>query len=75
MKKNLELLNDSEKLLSEQVKVTSNLFHSGAITALQLAEVLNRRVDLILNLRTLEQGLIDLRTKRLTQTHAEGIHL
>ena len=63
MKQNLALLRESEGLLSEQVKVASRLFQSGSISALQLVEVLNRRVDLILDLLAVEQGLIDIRGK------------
>lgn len=47
LKMNLELLNESEKLMMEQTIVTQDLFRNGSINALQFVEVLNRRVDLI----------------------------
>lgn len=47
LEKNLELLTDSEKLLKEQTLNSMKLFRSGMLSALQLAEVINRRVDLI----------------------------
>ena len=74
-KRNIELLLDSEKLLSEQVKVTSRLFQSGSISALQLVEVLNRRVDLILNLAHMEQEIVEIRAKHLLLTQADGVAL
>lgn len=75
MKKSIELLLDSEKLLSDQAKVASRLFQSGTISALQLAEVLNRRVDLILNLANAEQEIVEVRAKRLILTQADGVSL
>jgi outer membrane protein TolC len=75
MRKNLVLLLESEKLLTEQVKVTGKLFQSGSISALQLAEVLNRRVDLILSILELENNLIDVRSKRVMLTQVSGVNL
>lgn len=75
MKQNLALLIESESLLSEQVKVASRLFQSGSISALQLAEVLNRRVDLILNLMEVEQGLIEIRGKLMMLSRESGANL
>ncbi|MDO9183306.1 MAG: TolC family protein [Bacteriovorax sp.] len=43
----LTLLNESEKYLEEQTKISHNLFKNGLINALQYVEVLSRRVDLI----------------------------
>lgn len=45
--KNLEILSESEKLLSEQMISARTLFLNGMLSGLQLAEVLNRRTDLI----------------------------
>lgn len=56
--KNLELLEDSEKLMSEQTQVTAQLFKNGSISALQFVEVLNRRTDLISQQTEAELGLI-----------------
>ena len=64
LRANLELLNESEQLMLEQMKTTSRLFQSGTVSALQLAEVLNRRLDLILNLKDTEYQLIELRGSR-----------
>ncbi|MGK5085588.1 TolC family protein [Bdellovibrionota bacterium FG-1] len=44
---NLKILDDSSALLDEQTLYAKKLFLSGAMNALQLAEVLNRRTDLI----------------------------
>lgn len=47
LEKSLSLLDNSESLLEEQTREAMKLFKNGMITALQLSEVLNRRVDLI----------------------------
>ena len=47
LNKTLVLLDESEKLLSEQVSNALVLFKNGSIAALQLSEVFARRVDLI----------------------------
>lgn len=44
---NLKLLNESQKILTEQTQIAENLFKNGSINALQFVEVLNRRADLI----------------------------
>lgn len=49
LEKSIELLSNSDVLLKEQTVNAMKLFKSGMISALQLAEVLNRRVDLIEN--------------------------
>lgn len=43
----LRILEDSQALLEEQSRVAFRLFSAGLVSALQLAEVINRRVDLI----------------------------
>ncbi len=45
--RNLDLLNETDALMLEQTQNAMKLFRSGLLSALQLAEVLNRRVDLI----------------------------
>jgi Outer membrane efflux protein len=45
--RNLELLKETDALMLEQTQNAMKLFRSGLLSALQLAEVLNRRVDLI----------------------------
>ena len=52
LESNLKILDESSNLLDEQTKVAKKLFLSGAMNALQLAEVLNRRTDLISSLGT-----------------------
>lgn len=44
---NLNLLESSYKLLDEQSRMTTTLFRNGSISALQMVEVLNRKVDLV----------------------------
>lgn len=43
----LKRLNESQRLLTEQSKIARDLFHSGAINALHLAEVMARRLELL----------------------------
>lgn len=69
---NRKLLLESEQLLSEQVRVSFRLFQSGAIQALPLAEVLNRRVDLVMNLKKLEEQWIQVRTNLKKNDSIEG---
>lgn len=47
LEKNLALIEKSDQLLKEQSVNAMKLFRSGMLSALQLAEVINRRVDLI----------------------------
>ena len=48
-RENLKLLAASDQLLSEQMRVSQKLFLNGSMNALQLTEVLSRRVDLLLD--------------------------
>ena len=59
---NLDLMNESAKLLEEQTETAKNLFKNGSINALQLAEVLARRADLITNRTQTEMDLVQART-------------
>ena len=54
----LKLVNESDDLLVEQTKTTQTLFRNGSISALQMVEVLNRRVDLIDQQSQMELGLL-----------------
>jgi len=47
LRSNLLRLEESEKLLAEQTRVSSTLFKNGSIGALQFVEILNRRTDVI----------------------------
>ncbi len=49
LEKNLVLIDKSDSLLEEQSQNAVKLFGSGMMNALQLAEVINRRVDLLEN--------------------------
>ncbi len=63
---NIALLNDSNKLLNEQAKMTETLFRNGSINALQIVEVLSRRADLITQQGEAELGLIKAASKFVT---------
>ncbi len=54
LEEGLRLLGDSSRLLAEQTEVAKKLFNSGAMNALQFAEVLNRRTDLLSALENAE---------------------
>jgi outer membrane protein TolC len=75
MKKNLKLLIESDQFLREQVKTSSKLYQAGSISALQLVEVFNRRLDLILQLKDLESKLIQTRAAQVALTQGEKIKL
>lgn len=58
LRKNIELLNDSYKLLIEQSKMTETLFRNGSINSSQIVDVLSRRADLIDQQGQAELGLL-----------------
>jgi hypothetical protein len=64
----LKILEDNQRILAEQTQAAMRLFRSGMLTALQLAEVLNRRVDLIENKFKVENNYLEVRT-RIYQLH------
>jgi outer membrane protein TolC len=59
LEKSLVLLENSDNLLKEQTQNAMKLFRSGMLSALQLAEVINRRVDLIDNKNKAEAQYLD----------------
>ena len=59
LEKSLVLLENSDNLLQEQTQNAMKLFRSGMLSALQLAEVINRRVDLIDNKNKAEAQYLD----------------
>jgi outer membrane protein TolC len=59
LEKSLVLLENSDTLLKEQTQNAMKLFRSGMLSALQLAEVINRRVDLIDNKNKAEAQYLD----------------
>jgi hypothetical protein len=66
LEKNLLLLEESDRLLKEQSQNAMTLFRSGMLNALQLAEVFNRRVDLIDNKMRAQSQYLDV-TSRIYQ--------
>lgn len=66
--KTLVTLDDSEKLLDEQIKIANTLFQNGMINALQLVEVLSRRVDLIGLQTEAQMNLINVESQILLLT-------
>lgn len=66
---NIELLSDSEKIMTEQVQVTENLFKNGSVNALQFVEVLSRRVDLISSQTEAQMSLIKTDAEKILKTH------
>lgn len=57
--KNLDLLESSDKILHEQFKNSIKLFQAGMLPAIQLAEVINRRIDLIDNKNKVQINSLD----------------
>ncbi len=68
LKKNLELLNENNKLLDEQITVAQQLFSNGALNALQLSEVLSRKADVIYAKMNLESEYLKTRAALVTMS-------
>jgi hypothetical protein len=62
LEKSLDLLDESDRLLKEQSLNAMKLFRSGMLNALQLAEVINRRADLIESKFEAESKYIEITT-------------
>jgi hypothetical protein len=58
LRANLALLDDSDKLLADQTRVSAGLFKNGSMNVLQFVELLNRRTDLIVQQSEAEIGLL-----------------
>lgn len=58
LKKQIQLAEQSLQLLEEQTSVTRRLFNNGLINALQLAEVYNRRVEVISIKSQMEENIL-----------------
>ena len=71
LRQNIELLNDSHKLLVEQSKMTRTLFKNGSINALQIVEILSRRTDLIVQQCEAELNLIKAGSQIVTKQKFE----
>jgi hypothetical protein len=69
LEKNLDLLFDSNNLLNEQSKNSMKLFKSGLLNALQLAEVINRRIDVIEQKNNAELQYLDVRSRLHQLSH------
>ncbi len=63
--KTLDTLGESQKLLDEQTVVANNLFKNGMINALQLTEVLARRIDLLKSKSDVELNLVETKAKKI----------
>lgn len=66
---NLKRVKESMEITAEQVLVTEKLFRNGTVNALQLAEVLSRRADVIENRKQVEIALLD----RLTEAFLQNV--
>lgn len=64
---NLKRVKESIEITSEQVSVTEKLFKNGSVNALQLAEVLSRRADVIENRKQVEIAYLDQLTEAFLQ--------
>lgn len=69
--KTLGTLNESENLLDEQIKIANKLFQNGMINALQLVEVLSRRVDLLGLQTEARMNLINVQSQLLLLTNTK----
>lgn len=67
LNENINLLNDSYKILLEQSKMTATLFRNGSINALQIVEIVNRRADLIIQQGEAELGLLKASSELITK--------
>ncbi len=61
LKKNITLLQESTRLMDEQVKNAQRLFANGSIKAFQLVEVLSRKTDLMMALAGAENEYLHVR--------------
>jgi outer membrane protein TolC len=73
LERNEKLLQESLTLMGEQVEVASRLFQSGSISALQLVEVYNRRLDLLLGHQELQRQHIQIRAGLARLASGKGI--
>lgn len=63
LEKILIIITENDRILQEQSFNSIKLFQSGMLTALQLSEVINRRVDLIQNKNKVESQYLEIRTQ------------
>lgn len=70
--KSLVLLDESARFLEEQTQAARSLFLNGSINALQLAEVLSRRADLLVTRSEVETTLTQMRAAGFLAAAHEG---
>jgi outer membrane protein TolC len=70
---NLNLMDESAKLLEEQTTTARSLFRNGSINALQLVEVLSRRVDLLENRAETELALVQAHSTLLLNSSTDQL--
>ncbi len=73
LEKNLTLMDESTKLLEEQTTAAKELFRNGSINALQLVEVMSRRVDLVVSRTEAQMGLAQARANLFVNSDLEGV--
>ena len=73
LRENLALLEDSDRLLAEQLRVATTLFRNGSMPALSFVEILNRRTDLIVQQGKVEQRFLEASTERLIRSPVSGL--
>lgn len=66
LKENISLIQDSQKNLDEQTKISESLFRNGSINAIQLVEIFNRRTDLVTQQTDIEIQYIQAAAKLIT---------
>ena len=72
LENNLILMEESTKLLEEQTATAKDLFRNGSINALQLVEVIARRVDLVVSRTEAQIGLAQARATLWVNSDLEG---
>ncbi|MCP5496475.1 MAG: TolC family protein [Leptospiraceae bacterium] len=66
LEKNIKLMEESSDLMNKQVGTSQKLFRNGSINALQMTEVLSRRVDLIIAKANAEREYLKVRAGLLS---------
>lgn len=66
LEKNIRLMEDSSDLMDKQIITARKLFRNGSINALQMTEVLSRRVDLIVAKANAEREYLKVRAGLLS---------
>ena len=64
---NFDILQQSDQILNDQLQVVTKLFRSGNISALQLVEVLNRRLDVLTQKIDVELQVVKVRTEQISR--------